>query len=43
MIKPGLFDVVELLVCIPQAELSPGSQGAIVKCHGDNSYEVEFT
>ncbi len=43
MIKPELFDVVELLVCIPEVGLLPGRQGAIVECHSDNSYEIEFT
>jgi Domain of unknown function (DUF4926) len=43
MIKPELFDVVELLVPVPELALLPGTQGAIVECHSEHSYEVEFT
>ncbi len=43
MIQPELFDIVELLVPIPELELFPGKQGAIVEDHGNHSYEVEFT
>ncbi|MCG9890806.1 MAG: DUF4926 domain-containing protein [Thermosynechococcaceae cyanobacterium MS004] len=43
MIKPELFDVIELLVHIPDLELMPGMQGAIVENHGNNRYEVEFS
>jgi hypothetical protein len=43
MIKPELFDVVELLVDLPEHNLRPGVQGAIVHCHPDDTYEVEFT
>jgi hypothetical protein len=43
MIQPELFDVVELLVCIPEVGLLSGRQGAIVEYHDDNAYEVEFT
>jgi hypothetical protein len=43
MIEPELFDVVELLVPIPEVGLLPGRQGAIVECHSNCSYEVEFT
>ena len=43
MIKPELFDVVELLVDLPEHNLHPGVQGAIVHCHPDDTYEVEFT
>lgn len=43
MIKPELFDVVELLVDLPEHNLRPGIQGAIVYCHPDDTYEVEFT
>lgn len=43
MIKPELFDVVELLVDLPEHNLRPGVQGAIVYCHPDDTYEVEFT
>ena len=43
MIKPELFDVIELLVDLPEHNLRPGVQGAIVHCHSDDTYEVEFT
>jgi hypothetical protein len=43
MIKPELFDIVELLVSIPDCKLLPGTQGAIVECHSEQAYEVEFT
>jgi hypothetical protein len=41
--KPELFDVVELLVDLPDSNLSIGEQGAIVECLDDSNYEVEFT
>ena len=40
---PGLFDVVELTMDIPEQGLYAGMQGAIVECHPDAAYEVEFT
>jgi hypothetical protein len=43
MIKPEPFDVIELLVHIPDLELVPGTQGAIVENYGNNRYEVEFS
>jgi hypothetical protein len=41
--EPELFDVIELLVEVPEHSLRPGAQGAIVDCHRDGAYEVEFT
>jgi hypothetical protein len=41
--KPDLFDVVELLVDLPEQHLRMGARGAIVHCHPDNACEVEFT
>jgi hypothetical protein len=41
--KPELFDVVELLADLPEPGLQAGSRGAIVECHSDQAYEVEFT
>jgi len=38
-----LFDVVELIVDIPERGLRAGMQGTIVECHSNNAYEVEFT
>jgi hypothetical protein len=43
MTKPELFDVIELLVDLPEYNLSAGNQGAIVECYNDTQYEVEFT
>jgi len=38
-----LFDVVELLVDLPEHSLHAGATGAIVHCYPDDTYEVEFT
>lgn len=43
MTQPELFDVVELLVDLPEFNLRAGIQGAIVECYRDNNYEVEFS
>ncbi|MFP4298919.1 MAG: DUF4926 domain-containing protein [Spirulinaceae cyanobacterium] len=43
MIQPELFDVVELLVDIPQQNIKAGMQGAIVENYGNNDYEVEIS
>jgi Domain of unknown function (DUF4926) len=43
MQSPELFDVVELLVNLPEHGLQVGAQGAIVEQYADQSYEVEFT
>lgn len=43
MIKPELFDIVELLVNIPQHNQLIGNQGTIVECFDDGKYEVEFS
>lgn len=40
--KPELFDVVELLSELPEYSLRIGNRGAIVHCHPDGEYEVEF-
>jgi hypothetical protein len=40
--SPELFDVVELLVNLPEQGLQVGAQGAIVEIYGDRSCEVEF-
>jgi Domain of unknown function (DUF4926) len=41
MTKPALFDVVELLVDLPDKNLQAGARGAIVE-EFNNQYEVEF-
>jgi hypothetical protein len=38
-----LFDIVELLVDLPEHNLRTGDRGAVVECYPDNTYEVEFT
>lgn len=43
MIKPELFDIVELLVNLPEFQQSIGTQGSIVECHDLNHFEVEFS
>ncbi|MBE9044594.1 DUF4926 domain-containing protein [Pleurocapsales cyanobacterium LEGE 10410] len=43
MTQPELFDVVELLVDLPEFNLRAGIQGAIVECYRNNNYEVEFS
>lgn len=43
MIEPELFDVIELLVNLPEYNLFSGVRGAIVDCYADGKYEVEFT
>jgi len=43
MIKTELYDVVELLVDLPQIGLKSGQLGTIVEIHNDNAYEVEFS
>lgn len=42
MIKPELFDIIELLVNLPEQKQLIGNQGAIVECL-DDKYEIEFT
>ena len=41
--KPELFDVIELLVDVPECALCSGNRGAIVHCYSDGVYEVEFS
>jgi len=43
MIEPELFDVIELLVDLPEENLCAGVRGAIVERYEDGKYEVEFT
>lgn len=40
---PDLFDVIELVIDIPEHRLHAGTQGTIVECHEKDAYEVEFT
>jgi hypothetical protein len=43
MIEPELFDIVELLIDLPDRGLRAGMQGAIVECFGNHAFEVEFS
>jgi hypothetical protein len=43
MVQPGLLDVVELLVALPDVQLQAGGQGTIVEEYEDRAYEVEFS
>lgn len=43
MIKPELFDVVELLVDLPDLGINVGELGTIVEEYDDRAYEVEFS
>ena len=42
-LRPELFDVVELLIDLPEHNLSAGVRGAIVEEYSDRHYEIEFT
>ena len=42
MTKPELFDLIELLVDLPEYNLRAEIQGAIVECYSDGKH-VEFT
>ncbi|ELR98448.1 DUF4926 domain-containing protein [Gloeocapsa sp. PCC 73106] len=43
MTKPELFDLVELLVDLPNEQQVIGAQGTIVECYDGGNYEVEFS
>jgi len=40
---PDIGDIIEIAADIPKKNLRAGAQGAIVHCHGNDFYEVEFT
>jgi len=42
MKNPRLFDVIELLIDIPEKNLKKGEQGSIIEDYQDGVYEVEF-
>ena len=42
MIKPELFDVIKILVDLPEVEVNAGELGTIVEKYDDRAYEVEF-
>ena len=43
MKQPELFDIVELLLNLPDYQLQAGVQGSIVECYDNDAYEVEFS
>lgn len=43
MNQPELFNIVELLVDLPEDQLQEGVQGTIVECYDNDVYEVEFS
>jgi len=40
---PDIGDIIELIADIPEKNLYAGVRGAVVYCHGNDVYEVEFT
>jgi hypothetical protein len=42
VMQPELFDVIEVLVDLPEHHVQAGTQGTIVHCYPDNAFEVEF-
>lgn len=42
MIQPALHDIVELLVGLPEYQLSIGKKGKIIDSLDENYFEVEF-
>jgi len=42
MIKPTLYDTIELLIDLPENNLRGGIQGAIVHQYNESDFEVEF-
>ena len=40
---PEIGDIIETVTDIPEKNLRSGVRGAVVHCHCDNFYEVEFT
>lgn len=42
MIKPELYDVVELIYPAEKGMVPPGTEGTIVLKHSENTFEVEF-
>ncbi|MDJ1170530.1 DUF4926 domain-containing protein [Roseofilum sp. BLCC_M154] len=41
--KPELFDLVELLIDLPEYHLFIGDRGAVVECLDDTHFEIEFS
>jgi hypothetical protein len=43
MIYPEIYDVIELLVDLPEHNLRAGTRGTLLHQHTEDVYEVEFT
>ena len=43
MKNPELFDIIELLIDLPDRSLSAGDRGAICEEYDNSQYEIEFT
>jgi hypothetical protein len=41
--RPDIGDIVEIVRDIPEKHLRAGMRGAVVHCHNNDVYEVEFT
>jgi len=39
---PDVGDIIEVVTDIPEKNLRAGDRGAVVHCHGDDCYEIEF-
>jgi hypothetical protein len=40
---PDIGDIIETVRDIPEKNLRAGTRGAVVHCHGNDFYEIEFT
>ena len=40
---PDIGDIIEIVRDIPKKNLRAGTRGAVVHCHGNDFYEIEFT
>ncbi len=40
--KPELFDIIELLVNLPEDNQAIGDKGTIVECYDSDNFEIEF-
>lgn len=43
MAHPEPFDIVELLINLPEHNLFVGAQGSILEKYSDNDFEIEFS
>ena len=41
--RPDIGDIIEVVTDIPEKNLRAGVRGAVVHCHGNDFYEIEFT